>query len=303
MPYRAHLLVCAGTGCVSNRSFEVMSALEKEVTGRGLENEIQVVPTGCNGFCERGPIIFYQPDGIFYQQVGVEDIPLLVEEHCLKGRPVEKLMYVPEAGELPIPKLAEIDFFKHQRLIVLKNRGLIDPENIDEYIAADGYTALVKVLTELTPEEIIEEVKQAGLRGRGGAGFPTGLKWEICRRSPNDVKYVICNADEGDPGAFMDRSVIESDPHAILEGMTIGARAIGATEGFIYVRDEYPLALKRIQIAIAAAEEYGLLGENIFDSGFSFHINVFGSLSVFILVPFFYNCKFKLIKNIFIYKA
>ncbi|KPL05853.1 NADH dehydrogenase [candidate division TA06 bacterium SM1_40] len=274
MPYRAHLLVCAGTGCVSNRSFEVMSALEREIAERGLEDEIQIVPTGCNGFCERGPIVVYQPDGIFYQQVGVEDIPNLVEEHCLKGRPVEKLMYVPEEGELPIPKLTDIDFFKHQRLIVLRNRGLIDPEKIDECIAADGYTALAKALTEMTPEEIIEEVKASGLRGRGGAGFPTGLKWEICRRSPGDVKYLICNADEGDPGAFMDRSVVEADPHSVIEGMTIGAKAIGASEGFVYVRDEYPLALKRIQIAIRAAEEYGLLGDDIFGTGFSFHINV-----------------------------
>ena len=274
MPYRAHLLVCAGTACVSNRSFAVQAALEKEIAEKGLEDEIQVVPTGCNGFCERGPIIVYQPDGIFYQQVSEEDIPLLVEEHCLKGRPVEKLMYVPGEGKLPIPMLAEIDFFKHQQLIVLRNRGLIDPEKIDEYIAVDGYTALAKALTEMTPEEIIEEVKVSGLRGRGGAGFPTGIKWEICRFSPDEVKYIICNADEGDPGAFMDRSVIEADPHAIIEGMTIGAKAIGASEGFVYVRDEYPLAMKRIQIAIDAAKEYGLLGENIFGTDFSFTIEV-----------------------------
>ncbi len=274
MPYRAHLLVCAGTACVSNRSFAVQAALEKEIAEKGLEGEIQVVPTGCNGFCERGPIIVYQPDGIFYQQVSEEDIPLLVEEHCLKGRPVEKLMYIPGEGELPIPLLAEIDFFKHQQLIVLRNRGLIDPEKIDEYIAVDGYTALAKALTEMTPEEIIEEVKVSGLRGRGGAGFPTGIKWEICRFSPEEVKYIICNADEGDPGAFMDRSVIEADPHAIIEGMTIGAKAIGASEGFVYVRDEYPLAMKRIQIAIDAAKEYGLLGENIFGTDFSFTIEV-----------------------------
>lgn len=274
MPYRAHLLVCAGTACVSNRSFAVQAALEKEIAEKGLEDEIQIVPTGCNGFCERGPIIVYQPDGIFYQQVSEEDVPLLVEEHCLKGRPVEKLMYIPGEGELPIPLLAEIDFFKHQQLIVLRNRGLIDPEKIDEYIAVDGYTALAKALTEMTPEEIIEEVKVSGLRGRGGAGFPTGIKWEICRSSPDEVKYIICNADEGDPGAFMDRSVIEADPHAIIEGMTIGAKAIGASEGFFYVRDEYPLAMKRIQIAIDAAKEYGLLGENIFGTDFSFTIEV-----------------------------
>lgn len=274
MPYRAHLLVCAGTGCVSNRSFMVMTALEEEIANRGLEDEIQVVPTGCNGFCERGPIVVHQPDGIFYQQVSEEDIPMLVEEHCLKGRPYKKLMYIPEEGEPPIPKLADIEFFKHQRLIVLRNRGLIDPEKIDEYIASDGYTALVKALTEMTPEEIIEEIKASGLRGRGGAGFPAGIKWEICRRSPGEMKYLICNADEGDPGAFMDRSVIEADPHAIIEGMTVGAKAIGSTEGFVYVRDEYPLAQKRIQIAIEAAEEYGLLGDDIFGTGFSFSLTV-----------------------------
>ena len=274
MPYRAHLLVCAGTGCVSNRSFMVMTALEEEIANRGLEDEIQVVPTGCNGFCERGPIVVHQPDGIFYQQVSEEDIPMLVEEHCLKGRPYKKLMYVPEEGEPPIPKLADIEFFKHQRLIVLRNRGLIDPEKIDEYIATDGYAAEAKALTEMTPEEIIEEVKASGLRGRGGAGFPAGIKWEICRRSPGETKYLICNADEGDPGAFMDRSVIEADPHAIIEGMTIGAKAIGSTEGFVYVRDEYPLAQKRIQIAIEAAEGYGLLGDDIFGTGFSFSLTV-----------------------------
>jgi NADH:ubiquinone oxidoreductase subunit F (NADH-binding)/(2Fe-2S) ferredoxin/Pyruvate/2-oxoacid:ferredoxin oxidoreductase delta subunit len=274
MPYRAHLLVCAGTGCVSNRSFAVKTALEREIAARGLEDEVQVVPTGCNGFCERGPIVVHQPDGIFYQQVREKDAPLLVEEHCFKGRPVQKLMYVPAAGEPPIPKLADIDFFRHQRLIVLRNRGLIDPELIDEYIAVDGYTALAKALTEMSPDQIIEEIKASGLRGRGGAGFPTGLKWEICRKAPGDPKYIICNADEGDPGAFMDRSVIEADPHAVIEGMTIGARAIGASEGFVYVRDEYPLALKRIQIAIRAAENYGLLGDDILGTGFSFRLTV-----------------------------
>ncbi len=274
MPYRAHLLVCAGTGCVSNRSFAVKTALEREIVEQGLEDEIQVVPTGCNGFCERGPIIVFQPDGIFYQQVSEKDIPLLVEEHCLKGRPVKNLMYVPTKGESPVPKLEDIDFFKHQQLIVLRNRGLINPEKIDEYIATDGYTALAKALTTMTSEEILAEVKASGLRGRGGAGFPTGVKWEICRNAPGEPKYLICNADEGDPGAFMDRSVLEADPHAIIEGMTIGAKAIGASEGFVYVRDEYPLALQRIVKAIGAAEDYGLLGEDILGTGFSFTLNV-----------------------------
>ena len=274
MAYRAHLLVCAGTGCVSNRAFQVKTALEAEIVRRGLADEIQVVPTGCNGFCERGPIVVYQPDGIFYQRLAEKDVPLLVEEHCLKGRPVPKLMYVPPEGRTPIPKLGDIGFFKHQRLIVLRNRGLIDPERIDDYVAADGYTALVKALTEMTPAQIIEQVKESGLRGRGGAGFPTGFKWEICRNAPGAKKYLICNADEGDPGAFMDRSVLEADPHAVLEGMAIGARAIGAAEGIVYVRDEYPLALKRVTLAIQAAEEYGLLGDDILGTGFSFRVSV-----------------------------
>ena len=274
MAYRAHLLVCAGTGCVSNRAFRVKTALEAEIVRRGLADEIQVVPTGCNGFCERGPIVVYQPDGIFYQPLAEKDVPLLVEEHCLKGRPVPKLMYVPPQGEMPIPKLGDIGFFKHQRLIVLRNRGLIDPERIDDYIATDGYTALVKALTEMTPAEIIEQIQASGLRGRGGAGFLTGLKWDICRKAPGAKKYLICNADEGDPGAFMDRAVLEADPHAILEGMAIGAKAIGAAEGIVYVRDEYPLALKRVSLAIQAAEEYGLLGDDILGTGFSFRVSV-----------------------------
>jgi NADH:ubiquinone oxidoreductase subunit F (NADH-binding)/(2Fe-2S) ferredoxin/Pyruvate/2-oxoacid:ferredoxin oxidoreductase delta subunit len=274
MAYRAHLLVCAGTGCVSNRAFRVKDALEAEIVKRGLADEIQVVQTGCNGFCERGPIVVYQPDGIFYQRVAEKDVPLLVEEHCLKGRPVPKLMYVPPKGRAPIPKLGDIGFFKHQRLLVLRNRGLVDPEQIDDYIAADGYAALVKALTEMTPTEIIEQIQASGLRGRGGAGFPTGLKWEICRKAPGVPKYLICNGDEGDPGAFMDRSVLEADPHSVLEGMAIGAKAIGASEGIVYVRDEYPLALKRVTRAIQAAEEYGLLGDDILGTGFSFRVSV-----------------------------
>ena len=274
MAYRAHLLVCAGTGCVSNRAFEVKTALEAEIARRGLSDEIQVVPTGCNGFCERGPIVVYQPDGIFYQRLVAKDVPLLVEEHCLKGRPVPKLMYVPPEGKLPIPKLGDIGFFRHQRLIVLRNRGLVDPERIDDYIAVDGYSALVKALTEMTPVGIIEQIQASGLRGRGGAGFPTGLKWDICQKAPGGRKYIICNGDEGDPGAFMDRSVLEADPHSVLEGMAIGAKAIGATEGIVYVRDEYPLALKRVTLAIKAAEEYGLLGDDILGTGTSFHVSV-----------------------------
>ncbi len=272
--FRTHLLVCAGTGCVAAGSYDIKKALEKEIVKRKLHNEVRVVATGCNGFCERGPIVVVQPDGIFYQKLKPKDIPLLVEEHLLKGRPVKNLMYVPPAEEKPIPKMMDIGFFSHQRLIVLKNRGRIDPENIDEYIAFEGYQALEKALIEMNPEDIINEVKDAGLRGRGGAGFPTGLKWELCRKTPGDVKYVVCNADEGDPGAFMDRSILEADPHAVLEGMIIGARAIGATNGYIYVRTEYPLALQRIRIAIEQAESYGLLGQDILGTGFDFSIEV-----------------------------
>jgi len=272
--YRTHLLVCAGTGCVAAGSFEIKTALEKEIGRRKLQNEIAVISTGCNGFCERGPIVVVQPEGIFYQKLKKEDIPSLVEEHLLKGRPVKRLLYVPPAEARPVPKMMDIGFFKHQRLIVLKNRGRIDPENIEEYIAFEGYQALEKALTTMDPGEIVKEIKDAGLRGRGGAGFPTGLKWEICRKVPGNSKYVVCNADEGDPGAFMDRSILEADPHAVLEGMTIGARAIGATKGFIYVRTEYPLALKRIKIAIEQAEQYGLLGADILGTGFDFSIEV-----------------------------
>lgn len=266
--------MCAGTGCVAAGSYDIKKTLEKEILKRKLHNEVRVIATGCNGFCERGPIVVVQPDGIFYQKLKLKDIPHLVEEHLLKGRPVKNLMYVPPAGEKPVPKMMDIGFFSHQRLIVLKNRGRIDPENIDEYIAFEGYQALEKSLTEMNPEEIIKEIKEAGLRGRGGAGFPTGLKWELCRRTPGDDKYVVCNADEGDPGAFMDRSILEADPHAVLEGMIIGARAIGATKGFIYVRTEYPLALQRIRIAIEHAEKYGLLGKDILGTGFDFSIEV-----------------------------
>ncbi|MBM3709740.1 MAG: NADH-quinone oxidoreductase subunit NuoF [Actinobacteria bacterium] len=272
--YRTHLMLCAGTGCVSNNSFKVKEALEKEIKKHSLEDEILVVMTGCNGFCAVGPIMIVKPDGIFYQNLTEKDIPYLVEEHFLKGRPVQKLMYYPPKEKEVIPKMMDIGFFAHQTLVALKNRGLIDPEKIDEYIARDGYRALAKVLTSFTPEQVIEEIKDSGLRGRGGAGFPTGLKWESCRKSPGDIKYVICNADEGDPGAFMDRSIIESDPHLVLEGMIIGAYGIGANQGYVYIRDEYPLAMKRLEIAIDQARQYGLLGDNIFDSGFSFDIMI-----------------------------
>jgi len=272
--YRMHLMLCGGTGCVSNRAFDVRDALQKELEKHNLQDEIAIVITGCNGFCAQGPVMVVQPDQIFYQLLTVQDVPHLVEEHFLKGRPVERLMFTPPGEEVPVPKMSDIGFFAKQRLIALRNRGLIDPENIEEYIGRGGYSALGKALTEMTPEGIVEEVKKSGLRGRGGAGFPTGRKWELCRNARGAVKHLVCNGDEGDPGAFMDRSIIESDPHSVLEGMIIGARAIGATYGYVYIRNEYPLALKRLSKAIEQAREYGLLGKDILGAGFDFDISV-----------------------------
>ncbi|MBN1354897.1 NADH-quinone oxidoreductase subunit NuoF [bacterium] len=272
--FRSHLLVCTGTGCVSNGAFDVKKALEMELQKHKLEQEIQVIGTGCNGFCERGPVMLVQPEGIFYQRLTVKDIPYLVEEHFLKGRPVKKLMYSPTLKEDKVPLMRDIGFFKDQILVALRNRGMIDPEVIEDYIAHDGYMALERVLTEMTPEQVITEIKNSQLRGRGGAGFPTGLKWEFCKRAQGSPKYIVCNGDEGDPGAFMDRSILEADPHCVLEGMTIGAFAIGAQEGILYVRDEYPLAIKRLRIAIKQAMEFGLLGNDILGSGFNFNVRV-----------------------------
>jgi NADH:ubiquinone oxidoreductase subunit F (NADH-binding)/(2Fe-2S) ferredoxin/NAD-dependent dihydropyrimidine dehydrogenase PreA subunit len=282
MPYRLHAMVCAGTGCVSNRSLEVKSALEKELRERGLEKEVEIIATGCNGFCGVGPIMLVQPDGIFYQKVGVKDIPSLVEEHFLKGRPYKKLLFVPGKEAEPIPKMSDIPFFGKQMLIALRNRGVIDPENIEEYIARDGYTGLAKALSSMTPEAVIEEVKASGLRGRGGGGFPTGMKWEVCRNAVGDEKYLICNCDEGDPGAFMDRSIVESDPHSVIEGMTIGAYAVGIRQGYIYVRMEYPLALKRFMLALEQARAYGVIGEQILGTDFSFDIEVHRGAGAFV---------------------
>jgi NADH-quinone oxidoreductase subunit F len=280
--YRLHLMVCGGTACVSNHAFEIKDALQKEIKKQGLENEVLVVTTGCNGFCEAGPLLVVKPDNIFYNKISLEDVPHLVEEHFLKGRPVKKLMYTPPDEKTPIPVLSDIGFFKKQILIALRNRGLIDPEKIDDYIARDGYTALAKALTEMTPEGIIEEVKKSGLRGRGGAGFPTGVKWEFVRDAQGSPKYIICNGDEGDPGAFMDRSIIEADPHSVLEGMLIGARGIGAQKGFVYVRNEYPLALQRMYLAIDQARDYGLLGEDILGTGFDFDVQVIRGAGAFV---------------------
>jgi NADH:ubiquinone oxidoreductase subunit F (NADH-binding)/(2Fe-2S) ferredoxin/NAD-dependent dihydropyrimidine dehydrogenase PreA subunit len=282
MAYRTYLMVCAGTGCVANQSMKIKEKLENEIRERGLQDEVSVVTTGCNGFCAVGPLMVVQPDGIFYQLLKETDIPYIVEEHLIKGRPVKELLYTPPTQKAPIPKMSDIPFFADQTLIVLRNRGLINPENIDEYIARGGYEALAKVLTSMTPDEVIREIKASGLRGRGGGGFPTGIKWETCKHAAGDKRYVICNADEGDPGAFMDRSTIESDPHAVLEGMLIGAYAMGSSEGYIYIRNEYPIALERLTVAIRQARENGLLGKNIFDKGFDFDVRIVRGAGAFV---------------------
>lgn len=280
--YRANLLLCAGTGCVASGTAKVKTALEQELKNKGLANEIKIVLTGCNGFCAEGPVMLVYPDEIFYQKLTVEDVPKLVEEHFLKGRPYQKLMFKEPEQKLAIPLMKDIPFFKHQVLRVLRNKGLIDPENLDEYIARDGYMAASKALNEMTREEIIKTVKDSGLRGRGGAGFPTGLKWEFASKSKADQKYMLCNGDEGDPGAFMDRSVMEADPHSVIEGMIIGANAIGASKGVIYVRAEYPLAVKRLQIAIDTCYENGLLGKNILGSDFTFDLEIYQGAGAFV---------------------
>jgi NADH:ubiquinone oxidoreductase subunit F (NADH-binding)/(2Fe-2S) ferredoxin/Pyruvate/2-oxoacid:ferredoxin oxidoreductase delta subunit len=280
--YRMHLMMCAGTGCVSSGAYKIRERLVRELEKQGLTDEVAVVMTGCNGFCAQGPIIVVQPDEIFYQLINDKDIPYLVEEHFLKGRPVQRLMYTPPDSTITVPRMSEIGFFKKQRLLALRNRGLIDPEVIDDYIARDGYKALARVLTEMTPEQVIQEIHASGLRGRGGGGFPTGVKWRTCRKAPGRPKYVVCNADEGDPGAYMDRSIIESDPHVVLEGMAIAAYAIGARRGYIYIRHEYPLALERLEKAIDDAREYGLLGRNIFDRGFDFDVCIHRGAGAFV---------------------
>jgi NADH-quinone oxidoreductase subunit F len=272
--YRADILICGGTGCHSSNSHEVVAAMQSEVARRGLSDEVRVVPTGCRGFCSMGPVMMIYPEGILYCQVQASDVPEVVEETLLKGRTVQRLAYQEPIEHKALPLYHDIPFYGKQIRIALRNCGLIDPESIDEYIARDGYAALGKVLSEMTPDDVLREMKDSGLRGRGGAGFLTGLKWEFARRSQNFPKYVICNADEGDPGAFMDRSILEGDPHSVMEGMTIAGYAIGAAEGYIYCRAEYPLAIARLKTAIAQAHEYGLLGENILGSGFSFDLKV-----------------------------
>jgi len=260
-------MVCTGTGCAANGALEVKEALENEIAEHGFDEKVKVVATGCHGFCAHGPIVTTQPDGIFYQHLEPKKVPRLVQEHIVKGRPVEEYMYTPTESDIPIPRMSDIEFFKRQKLLVLRNRGLIDPEEIDDYIERDGYMGLAKALTRMTPEEVIEEVISSGLRGRGGAGFPTGKKWQFTRLEKNKPKYVICNANQADP-------LVASDPHSVIEGMAICAFAVGSSSGYIYVRKEYPLVVKRLNIAIEQAREHGFLGDGIYGTDFSFDITI-----------------------------
>ncbi len=272
--YRSHVLVCGGTGCTSSGSAKIIDTLQAEIIKNGLKDEVSVVQTGCHGLCAQGPIVIIYPEATFYAMVKNEDIPEIVSEHLLKGRIVNRLLYKEMVTEDGIKSLNETDFYKRQHRIALRNCGVINPENIDEYIGTNGYEALGKVLTEYTPDQVIQTILDSGLRGRGGGGFPTGLKWKLAKGNDADQKYVCCNADEGDPGAFMDRSVLEGDPHVVLEAMAIAGYAIGASQGYIYVRAEYPIAVNRLEIAIGQAREYGLLGKNIFGTDFSFDIEL-----------------------------
>lgn len=272
--YRSHVLVCGGTGCTSSGSQQIMEALTAEIENKGLQNEVSVVQTGCHGLCALGPIMIVYPDASFYSMVKVEDIPEIVEEHLLKGRVVTRLLYQETVTPTGVKALIDTDFYKKQHRIALRNCGVINPEVIEEYIGTGGYQALGKVLTEMTPDEVIQVLLDSGLRGRGGGGFPTGLKWKLARQNDADQKYVCCNADEGDPGAFMDRSVLEGDPHALIEAMIIAGYAIGATQGYVYVRAEYPIAVDRLKIAIEQAREMELLGKDIFGSGFDFDLDI-----------------------------
>jgi len=272
--YRSHVLICGGTGCTSSNSEVIIEAMQKEIAKRGLEKEVNVVRTGCFGLCALGPIMIVYPEGSFYSRVAVEDVPEIVEEHLLKGRIVSRLLYHETVEDGTIQSLSNTKFYEKQKRIALRNCGVINPEVIEEYIAMDGYAALGKALTEMTSEEVLQCVKDSGLRGRGGGGFPTGLKWALAAPQQADQKYVACNADEGDPGAFMDRSVLEGDPHALIEAMAIAGYAIGASKGVVYVRAEYPIAVKRLQIACDQAREMGLLGKDIFGTGFDFEMEL-----------------------------
>ena len=272
--YRSHVLVCGGTGCTSSSSVKIIEEFERELAATGLTEEVKVVKTGCFGLCALGPVVIVYPEGSFYSRVKAEDVKEIVDEHLLKGRIVKRLLYTETVAEDKIKSLDQTDFYKKQMRVALRNCGVIDPEDINEYIAYDGYQALGRVLTEMTPDDVIEILKTSGLRGRGGAGFPTWLKWNFAKAQPAGQKYVCCNADEGDPGAFMDRSVLEGDPHAVLEAMTIAGYTIGSNQGYIYVRAEYPIAVKRLEIAINQSREMGFLGKDIFGSGFDFDIEL-----------------------------
>ena len=274
MSYKMHILVCGGTGCRASASKNIICRLEDCLKERALEDEVQVIATGCFGFCEKGPIVKIMPDNTFYVQVKPEDAEEIVNEHIIKGRKVERLLYKEPSKKVTVSDSKHMEFYKKQLRIALRNCGFIDPENIEECIGRDGYSALAKCLTEMTPEAVIDEIKRSGLRGRGGGGFPTGLKWEFARKYQADQKYVVCNADEGDPGAFMDRSIMEGDPHSVIEAMAICGYSIGASKGLVYIRAEYPLAIERLRIAIEQAEKYGLLGENILGTDFSFNIEI-----------------------------
>ena len=274
MSYKMHILVCGGTGCRASASKNIICRLEDCLKERALEDEVQVIATGCFGFCEKGPIVKIMPDNTFYVQVKPEDAEEIVNEHIIKGRKVERLLYKEPSKKVTVSDSKHMEFYKKQLRIALRNCGFIDPENIEECIGRDGYSALAKCLTEMTPEAVIDEIKRSGLRGRGGGGFPTGLKWEFARKYQADQKYVVCNADEGATGAFMDRSIMEGDPHSVIEAMAICGYSIGASKGLVYIRAEYPLAIERLRIAIEQAEKYGLLGENILGTDFSFHIEI-----------------------------
>jgi NADH-quinone oxidoreductase subunit F/NAD(P)H dehydrogenase (quinone)/NADP-reducing hydrogenase subunit HndC len=279
---KTYLLICGGTGCHATGSIKVMDVLQRELTEKGLQEKVEIVETGCNGFCAVGPLMVVKPGDTFYQKIKLDDIPKIVDDHLINGKPVEKLLYKDPASKKIIATLSDIPFFAHQQPVSLRNKGVINPESIDDYIARDGYMGAARALNEMTPEQIIEQMKLSGLRGRGGAGFPTGVKWYFASQSQSDVKYVLCNADEGDPGAFMDRSILEADPHAVVEGMIIAARAINATKGYVYARTEYPLAIKRLQMAIDAAKERGLLGEGILGSDFCFDIEIYQGAGAFV---------------------
>ncbi len=272
--YRGHILCCGGTGCTSSGCEAIIKEMEAQLAANGLEKEFKIVKTGCFGLCALGPVMIIYPEGAFYSRVTTDDVKEIVEEHLLKGRVVKRLLYAETVEEDTIKSLNEVDFYKKQKRIALRNCGVINPEDIEEYIGVDGYQALGKVLTEMKPEEVIDIIKKSGLRGRGGGGFPSGMKWEFTAKAQGDQKFVACNADEGDPGAFMDRSILEGDPHAVIEAMAIAGYAVGANQGYIYIRAEYPIAVKRLGIAIAQAREYGLLGKNIFDSGFDFDLEI-----------------------------